>query len=200
MPPDCRVDYRMGMPDAARRWTREEVLALPDDGNRYELVDGELLVSPGPRAVHQRAVMVLVRVVDPYVRRYRLGVAGFAPSDLDLRSGQSVQPDLYVVPLLPDGREPLEWPDYGVPILIAEVLSPSTARNDRIKKRRRYQRSGVAEYWIVDLDARAIERWRPADDRPEVVEARIGWHPEAPAEPLVIDLDEYFREVWGEKI
>ena len=56
--------------------------------------------------------------------------------------------------MIQGGREPLEWPDYGIPLLIVEVISPSTARNDRGRKRRRYQRSGVAQYWIVDLDAR----------------------------------------------
>ena len=188
----------MGMPDAKTLWTREMVLALPDDGNRYELIDGELLVSPSPRAPHQRAVLGLVRRVDPYVRKHRIGVTGFAPSDLDLKNQQLVQPDLFVVPLLEGGREPLEWPDYGIPILVAEVISPSTARNDRGRKRRRYQQTGVAEYWIVDLDARTFERWRPRDERPEILEQRIEWRPEQAPEPLVIDLEEYFREVWGE--
>ncbi len=188
----------MRMPDAARRWTREDVLALPDDGNRYELIDGELLVSPSPRALHQRAVLALVRRLDSYVAAHALGVTGFAPSDLDLEGDDLVQPDIFVVPLLPDGREPIDWPDYAVPILIAEVISPSTARYDRITKRRRYQQRGVGEYWIVDVDARTVERWRPADDRPEVLAERIEWQPEPAVEPLAFDLASFFREVWAE--
>ncbi len=188
----------MGMPDAVRHWTREEVLALPDDGNRYELIDGELLVSPLPRALHQRSVVALYDRVGPYVRRHRLGVTGLAPADLDLQSCQAVQPDLFVVSLRADGRAPMEWPEFGVPILVAEVLSPSTARHDRITKRRRYQRSGVGQYWIVDVDARVFERWCPEDDRPEIVADRIAWSPPEAPEPLVIDLVEYFREVWNE--
>ena len=79
-----------------------------------------------------------------------------------------------------------------------EVLSPSTARADRQVKRRRYQRHGVPEYWIVDLDARLVERWRPADERPEILAERLEWRavPEAP--PLEIDLGEYFSEVLDE--
>ena len=181
-----------------RTWTRDDVLALPDDGNRYELIDGELLVSPSPRGIHQRAVLRLYDRVAPYVRAHRLGLTMLAPADLDLRSGQLVQPDLYVAPLRADGREPLEWPEYEIPILIAEVTSASTARHDRMTKRTRFQHSGVAQYWIVDPDARTFERWRPGDDRPEVLHERVTWDARAGVEPLSIDLGTYFRGVWGE--
>ncbi|MGQ0650199.1 MAG: Uma2 family endonuclease [Gemmatimonadaceae bacterium] len=184
---------------ATHQWTREEVLALPDDGNRYELVDGELLVSPSPRGVHQQAVLRLYDRVAPYVRRHRIGSIMLAPADLDLRSGQLVQPDLYVVPLGPDGREPLEWSEYDVPLLIAEVTSPATARYDRIVKRFRFQRSRVGEYWIVDPDARTFERWTPDEDRPEVLHEVVTWQAREGIEPLVIDVIDYFREVWGER-
>ena len=187
----------MHMPDVAKRWTREEVLALPDDGNRHELLDGELLVTPSPAGIHQRAVWKLYDLVRPYVREHRLGLTGLAPSDLDFRTGESLQPDLFVVPLF-DRREPLHWSEFGIPRLIAEVLSPSTAVSDRNRKRTRYQRSGVGEYWIVDTDARLIERWKPEDERPEILTERIEWQPNATAPALDIDLAEYFGEVWGE--
>ena len=186
----------MVMPDVARRWTREEVLALPEDGNRYELLDGELLVTPSPRGIHQAAVWALYDRVQAYVSRHGLGRTGLAPSDLDLHSGQSLQPDLFV--FRRQQRGPLEWSEVGIPRLIAEVLSPSTAHNDRNRKRRRYQRSGVGEYWIVDVDARLIERWRPDDERPEILTERIEWQPEPGLPPLVVELEEYFREVYGE--
>jgi Uma2 family endonuclease len=136
----------MVMSPAANVWTREQVLALPDDGNRYELVDGELLVSPSPRGVHQRAVGELYLLLGPYVRSHKLGYAAFSPADLDLRSGQLMQPDLFVGELV-NGREPVDWSDYVIPLLVVEVASPSTARYDRITKRRRFQRSGVPTYW-----------------------------------------------------
>ena len=67
------------------------------------------------------------------------------------------------------------------PLLAVEVLSPSTARADRTVKRRLYQRAGVPEYWIVDLEARLVERWRPADERPEVLTDTLTWRPVSPA-------------------
>src|ERR1043166_5717014 len=135
----------MGMPEAVHRWTREEVLALPDDGNRYELVNGELLVPPAPSAIHQEAVLTLYRHIHPYVSPRHLGHVMLSPADLDLGRGQSVQPDLLVVPLV-GGRKPLDWRQYGVPLLIAEVSSPSTARYIRGIKRKEYQEAGVADY------------------------------------------------------
>lgn len=187
----------MGMSDLAKIWTLEEVLALPDDGNRYELVDGELLVSPSPRGRHQRAVWQLYRLVQSYVRQHHLGCTGLAAADIDLRERQRVQPDLFVGALV-NGKEPVDWEEWGVPILIAEVLSPSTARSDRITKRRRYQRSGVDPYWIVDLDARLVEVWRPADQSPRIVDDSLVWHPNPSLAPLNVDLPSYFKEVWGE--
>lgn len=187
----------MGMSPVAKIWTREEVLALPDDGNRYELVDGELLVSPSPRGPHQRAVGELYLLVAPYVRAHQLGYAAVSPADLDLKSGQLLQPDLFVGAMV-EGREPVEWSDYGVPILAVEVASPSTARDDRLTKRRRYQRSRVPVYWVVDLDARLVEVWTPGADRPEIADQRLTWQPDAGVPALSIDLPGYFGSVWAE--
>ncbi len=154
----------MGMPQTVRHWTREEVLALPDDGNRYELIDGELLVSPSPRAIHQRAVIALYNRVYPYLRYNHLG-----------------------------------WTEFGIPRLVAEILWPSTAFNDRNRKRHRFQRSRVDGYWIVDVEARLIERWQPDDDRPEMLAESLGWQPEPAVPGLTIDLPDYFSEVLGER-
>ncbi|MDX2056264.1 MAG: Uma2 family endonuclease [Gemmatimonadales bacterium] len=186
----------MVMPDLARVWTRQEVLALPDDGNRYELVDGELLVSPSPRPVHQRAVGAFYRRLHGYVRANRLGEALFSPADLDLGSGQLLQPDVFVIG--PAAPGPREWSDVGIPRLVVEVLSPTTARYDRIIKRRRFQRSGVPVYWIVDVDARLVEVWIPTETSPRVVDERLEWRPDPETVPLTIDLPEVFREILDE--
>ncbi|MBM4185711.1 MAG: Uma2 family endonuclease [Gemmatimonadetes bacterium] len=187
----------MGMPNVAHRWTREEVLALPDDGNRYELVDGELLVSPAPRPVHQFAVLRLYDRIMPYVARSGLGEVLLSPADLDFGRRYLVQPDLFVVAGL--GRHQLmEWRHYGVPAFVAEVLSPSTSRGDRTVKRPAFQRTGVAEYWIIDPMARLVERWQPADVRPEICLERAVWRPNGAVEPFVLDVAEYFRAVWGD--
>jgi hypothetical protein len=78
------------------------------------------------------------------------------------------------------------------------VLSPGTARFDRVVKRGRYQRYGVDD-WIADLDARLVERWSPGSDRPEMVSGSIAWQPVGAPEPITIDLDGLFAEVPGER-
>jgi Uma2 family endonuclease len=170
------------------------VLALPDDGRRYELVDGELLVTPAPRGLHQRAVLELFRRLDPFVRTHRLGAVCLSPADLTMRTGQLIQPDLFVGARF-DGREPVEWDEFGIPILVAEVLSPSTARFDRIVKRQLYQRVGVGTCWIVDLDARLVEVWTPGAGQPAIVKQELAWQPETAPEPLIVDLGEFFGMV-----
>lgn len=186
----------MVMP-AAGFWTRGSVLALPEDGNRYELVDGELLVSPGPRGAHQAGVAELFRLVDPYARAHKIGRVCFSPADLDFRSGQLLQPDLFVGARV-GSRDPVDWTDYGIPLLVAEVLSPSTAHHDRVTKRWYYQRAGVPVYWIIDLDLRRVEVWCPGDHSPVIVEHVLPWQPDVGVPPLLIDLPLYFSSVWAE--
>jgi Uma2 family endonuclease len=182
----------MGMRDLSRPWTREMVLALPDDGNRYELFDGELLVTPAPSGPHQVALSLLFSVVAPYVSAEGLGLMLWSPADLRLGGDQLSQPDLFVMPSIPASGE---WADFPNPILVIEVLSPSTARHDRFVKRRRFQRTGIPEYWVVDMDARSVDRWRPGDLRPETIDDQIAWHPEGAAKPLVFDLPAFFERL-----
>lgn len=177
----------MGMAHAAKRWTAQEVRKLPDDGRRYEVIDGELLVTPSPSASHQEVVRELIVEVTVYLRSEPVGRLFPAPSDVELDNQTQVQPDIYVRAALPP--HPL--------VLAIEVVSPSTARSDRLLKRRLYQRAGVAEYWIADADSRTIERWLPGDDRPEIVSETMEWRPAGSAAPLRIDLVELFRRAEG---
>jgi Uma2 family endonuclease len=188
----------MGMPAQSTYWTADMVRALPDDGKRYECIDGELLVTPSPRLVHQQAVAELWRELNAYVRRERIGRAYLSPADVELEPAMLVQPDVFVTPLV-SGRGPRNWVDIRSLLLVAEVLSPSTARYDRVTKRRFYARNAVPEYWIVDADARLIERWRPGESRPELLEDRLEWHPSGASAPLLLDLDAYFRIVHDEE-
>jgi Uma2 family endonuclease len=183
----------MGMPAQETSWTLEMVRALPDDGKRYEVLDGVLLVSPAPSFRHQRAVKLLVAILDEYTRAQRIGETLFSPADIELSPTRLVQPDVFVVPAeLPVAT----WRDVTRLHLAAEVISPSTARADRIEKRTAYQGKEVPEYWVVDLDTRVFERWLPSDDRPEILSDRIEWHPLAGVSPLSIDLVRYFTDVW----
>jgi Uma2 family endonuclease len=93
------------------------------------------------------------------------------------------------------GRRPRRWSDITRLLLAVEVLSPSTARADRTVKRRLFQRVGVPEYWIVDVEARLVERWRPGDARPEIVTDALAWQPEPAHAPLVIDLPTLFAAI-----
>jgi Uma2 family endonuclease len=178
-------------------WTVDMLEALPDDGNRYEIIDGELFVTPAPRWVHQRVVGALFVRIYAHLKGNRRFEALMSPADLRTGPRTAVQPDLFVIRRGTTPRTEQGWPELRATVLAVEVLSPSTARTDRSRKRVLYQREDIAEYWIVDADARVIERWRPEDERPEILAESIDWRA-APDEPaLVIDLVELFEEVWA---
>ena len=184
----------MGMPQAAEIWTAERIRTLPDDGLRHEVVDGAHLVSPSPRLQHQRALRLLYHPVRDYVEGNRLGEVFWSPADVELDPRTLVQPDLFVTAT----RRAKDWTEILPLRLAVEVLSPSTARADRIVKRRRFQRAAI-EYWIVDLDGRLVERWRAGDERPEVATEQLEWRPEASFKALALDLVALFREVHAEE-
>jgi Uma2 family endonuclease len=180
-----------------RLWTVAEVHALPDDPrHRYEVVDGELLVSPGPTWPHQNMIFYLQRILDDHLTEYGGGVVMDGPAEIQPDDRTMVQPDLFVVPLV-DGRAALDWFQVNKLSLAVEVMSPGTQRYDRVVKRRLYHRLG-AEYWIVDLDARVIERWGASDVTPEIIDDRISWTPPGSTTELVIELEPLFRKAWRE--
>ena len=133
----------------------------------------------------------------PFVRAHRIGRVLLSPADIEFDERTLVQPDLFVAPLV-EGRQPRTWHEIQALLLAVEVLSPTTARADRQVKRRRYQRHGVPEYWIVDLDARRVECWRLSDERPEVLAERLEWHAATKVPPLPIDLPRLFAETLDE--
>ena len=180
----------MGMV-APTLYTAEMVRALPEDGQRHEVINGELIMTPAPGRPHQRAVGRLYLSLS----RYLESVPGYetihSPADIELDSRTLVQPDLFVTRVTPGN--PDDWRHIDL-CLAVEVLSPSTARYDRITKRRLYQRQSI-EYWIVDLDARVIERWGPADERPEILADELRWQPAEGTMALSINLEAYFGAV-----
>ncbi len=193
-----RRAYRMAMPSLAERyWTPDDVRALPEDGRRYECIDGELLVTPSPVPPHQLVLMRFVERLLPYVLGTGIGEFLSSPADIEIEPGSLVQPDLFVAVLHRPGTLLTTWTQVQTLALAVEILSPSTARYDRVKKRAFFQRAGVEEYWIVDLYARVVERWRPGVDRPEVVSEVLQWRPSGASEPLEIDLPALFRAALG---
>jgi Uma2 family endonuclease len=146
------------------RKTIADFMALPE-GTRAELIDGEILMSPSPRSLHQRVVFQLAKLLDGVVRAHRLGEVLISPLDVHLPSGDIVEPDIVFI----SNRNPGIVQDWirGVPDLVVEVLSPEGIPRDRFVKRDLYARNGVAEYWIVDPDTRSVEVFSLAGHRYE---------------------------------
>ncbi len=170
-------------------WTYSDYARLPDDGSRYEVLDGELLVTPSPSPLHQRIAFRLALALDSYVQRHALGLV-IPDVDLLFRTGQFLRPDLLVVP--EGSRSGIT--NRGVecaPLLVVEILSPTSGTIDRVKKPARYGAFGIPEYWVLDPEERCAWAWRLAEDAksPERLEGRLEWRPAGPAEPLVIDLE-----------
>ena len=187
----------MAMPAQPTEWTVDMVRALPHDGNRYEIIDGELFVTPAPSVVHQRAVLELAYLVGPYVKAHRIGEAIISPADVVVYGPRKfVQPDLFVVPLV-NGLPMRAWTDVGRVLLAVEVVSPSTRHTDRGRKRVLYKEKAVPEYWIVDVDERTVERWRVHESAPEVLADSLEWQPDREVTSLVVDLPGYFDRGHG---
>lgn len=146
----------MAVTGRAGTWKYEDLFELPDDGKRYEIIDGELYEMPSPSLVHQLTIGKLYLLLVPAAEAIGAYVV-LAPLDLILAAGADpVQPDLFMLGL--EQREMASSRVAGVvPRLVIEVLSPSNAEHDRVVKRALYARAGVPEYWLVNLEAGAIE-------------------------------------------
>lgn len=184
LPPDHKLTY-------------EDYARLPDDGKRYQVVDGVLHVSSAPREKHQRVLMNLAWLLMDLVKEAGLGRVYCAPFDFLLGKHDIVQPDL--VFLSNENLEILtELNAQGAPDLAIEILSPSTRRLDEILKRRLYERVGVREYWMIDPELETLRILRPdAGGRFEVAEELIAEYGATLASPLLpglaVDLARLFE-------
>lgn len=198
------AEHIMGMPAVARNhWTAADVRALMDESRhwpRYELLGGELLVTHAPTLAHQWAVAELAAQLGAYCETQGIGVVLVSPADVELEPESIMQPDVFVVPrsLIPSDQ-PMEWPHVTALLLAVEVLSPSTMHIDRVRKRDFYLTHRVDEYWIVDLDARVIERWTPASNRPGILRDALEWRPTGSSAPFVLDVAGFFAANRGLK-
>jgi Uma2 family endonuclease len=169
-------------------WTREELHSLPDDGNKYELIHGELFVTPTPTVSHETVLARLTRILDPYVVRNDLGFV-FHRGAIITGDDSEVGPDLMV-------RQPPEDPSAGwasppMPILVVEVASDSTRRRDRMHKRNIYAEAGIPEYWMVDGRDRTVRIARLGHADVMATES-LSWHPVGGNAPLAIALVDVF--------
>jgi Uma2 family endonuclease len=150
----------------ARRWTYEEYYKLDDD-QRYEIIDGNLLMAPAPDTWHQDWSRDLFRIIDRHVTAQRLGKVFFAPVDVVLDEENTVQPDIVFIATANAGiiqRRAI----FGTPDLLVELIFPSSVRRDRYDKKELYARFGVKEYWIGDPANKALEILTLKEDRYEL--------------------------------
>jgi len=167
-------------------FTAGMVRALPDDGLRYETVHGELLVTRAPPALHRRAAARLGHALSRYLASHPIGRVYAAPAGLAPGPDTLVQPDVFVAPHGPGT-------DRAAPLLVAEVVSPASARADRFTKRRLYQEQRIPLYWVLDPEGRSCEVWTPDARFPAVEGERAIWQPEQARKPFVLDLAELYR-------
>jgi len=138
------------------RWTYSDLVALPDDQLRHELIDGEHFVSPSPATVHQEISKRLFRALDAHAVRHRHGEVLYAPFDIKLSAWTVLVPDLVYFTAARFADVVNEKHATAAPDLVVEILSPGTRRRDLGRKRAVYDRDGAGEYWIVDPEARAV--------------------------------------------
>lgn len=175
---------------ASNTWTADMVRELPDDGNRYETVHGALLVSPGPRALHERIQRRLCTAIDVYLGREPVGEVFVSRAELSWGPDILVQPDLVVIAI--DEANTLDWSRMQHALLVVEILSESSRKADRVAKRMLYQSVGVPTYWIVDADAGVVEVWTPRATAMVVEDATLRWHPDGARTALEIPLGQLF--------
>jgi Uma2 family endonuclease len=170
----------MHMAATTKGWTLAQLHSLPDDGNKYELIRGELFVTPPPTDDHETIAARLARVLDRYVEANGLGLV-YRPRAVLRFEGSEAEPDLMV--RQPQAGRKAKWDGAPTPILVVEILSDSTRRRDRDQKRRYYIDAGVAEYWIVDPENSTIMAVRPGESD-VIAHDQLTWSPAGASVPL----------------
>ncbi|HET7458598.1 MAG TPA: Uma2 family endonuclease [Gemmatimonadaceae bacterium] len=182
----------MAMPLPLPTFTTDDLRAFPEDGQRYELLEGMLLVTPMPGSAHQVVLSRILVALAGYLSPADRAVA-VSPGEIEIAPKTLLEPDLLVFPAsYPPGTPWSEMRDWW---LAVEVFSPSSRVYDRDFKRDAYLALGVAEVWLVDLDERAVfvsSRGGQLDDRRD---ASITWRPREMPDGLEIDLSSIFRGV-----
>jgi len=174
--------------------TFEDLLHTPDDGNHYEIIDGELIGSPAPSRIHQKFLGRLFNVVATHVERNSLGEVYFAPVDVQLFPHDIVQPDLIFIR---SDRLHIyrDNPVQGPPDLVVEVISPTSRVRDTVRKARIYAAALVPEYWMPDPVERRFGMQVLRDECYEEVAPWSGTLRSTVLPDLVLDLDLLFTDL-----
>lgn len=136
------------LPSENLKFTYEDYLVIPDDGKRYEIIEGELFMTPAPILKHQDILREFSNRIDSFVKKNNLGIVFFAPCDVIFSKTNIVQPDILFISK--KNRAILaEKNIQGAPDLLVEIISPSTEERDVVFKKKLYSKFGVKEYWIV---------------------------------------------------
>jgi Uma2 family endonuclease len=154
-------------PMAGTPVTWRDVQAMPEDGQRYEAIAGDVYLTPAPKTRHQLVSMNLTNALLDVLVRPGHGILFSAPVGVEFpETEEGVQPDLVLVRA---SRRHIigEGAIQGAPDLVIEILSRGTAHRDRGIKLQLYRRQGVAQYWVVDPEAKRVEVWRLAEGAPD---------------------------------
>lgn len=170
-------------------WTIADLEQLPDDGNRYEILYGELLVTPLPSAGHQGVAARLFVNLAIWCRA-NTGWRYLSPGGVYISETTWLEPDIAIYPALEYLNQ--DWREMPAPVLVVEVLSKSTMKRDRHRKRPAYLAHGVGEVWIISERARTIERWTAASEFPEAYRDSITWTPDTTKPSFVMTEAELF--------
>ena len=190
LPPPSPSAQTIVMPLPVPRLTIDMLDTFPDDGNRYELLEGMLLVTPAPSYAHQ---IVATRLATVLTNALAGDAHVVAVGAIQRGKDTQLQPDVLVCP--PEFRPTINWRDIREWWLAVEVLSPSSRLYDREVKRGAYLALGVEEYWIVDPGDCSVEVWSRSHNEPRRATNVLVWRPTALGREIVIDLRRVFRGV-----
>jgi len=184
----------MAMPLVVPRYTLRDLESFPDDGSRYELLDGVLLVTPAPAPLHQLVAQRISTALADYLRPAD-SARVFAPGSVEIEPRVHLEPDVLVVPadeLRGRLRVDTRWTAIRRWWLAVEVSGTGSTPYDRDYKGPAYLTIGVREYWRVDLREASIHVSRLGQSERRLSE-RLVWHPPELAEPMSLDIQDLFR-------
>jgi len=181
------------LPTTHQRMTADEFRHLPEGPPYFQPIKGELFMSPAPRWQHQQIALNIASAIREHLRSHPVGKVTIAPSDVELGSTEVYEPDVYFVSNKRAGIF-TEQGATGAPDLAIEVLSPSTARLDRVPKREGYAAAGVKELWFVEPRQQKIEIYNLQGN--ELTLVRLAGTGDTIGTPLIPELTLDVREIF----